>query len=98
MYGMTITSEQAKVLVDFIDDELATYVEKKVKEIDLSKEGEAFKCYETTHSALMDIKGYALDIVKYASQHSGTMRTPNSYPLPYIKDDTSEDLWHNHST
>ena len=31
MFGMTISSSQAKTLVDFIDAEKANYIEEKVK-------------------------------------------------------------------
>ena len=32
MFGMTISSSQAKTLVDFIDAEKANYIEEKVRE------------------------------------------------------------------
>jgi|TARA_B100000902_G_scaffold359602_1_gene375521 hypothetical protein len=100
MYGMTISSKQANILVDFIDEEMAEYVEKKVKGVDLSEQGKAFSTYEETRTALMEVKGYATDIIKYARQHSGTMTTPNAYPLPYYREDNSEliDPWQNQST
>ena len=44
------------------------------------------KIYKEIHADLEDIKHYANDIIQYARCHSGTMSTPNAYPLPYHKD------------
>ena len=51
------------------------------------------KIYKEIHADLEDIKHYANDIIKYARCHSGTMSTPNAYPLPYHKDSDYEDPW-----
>ena len=49
--------------------------------------------YKEIHADLEEIKHYATDIIKYARSHSGTMSTPNAYPLPYHKDSDYEDPW-----
>ena len=76
MFGMTISSSQAKTLVDFINAEKANYIEEKVKGIPTQKN--AMEIYKEIHAALEEIKHYATDIIKYASSHSGTMSTPNA--------------------
>ena len=93
MFGMTISSSQAKTLVDFIDAEKANYIEEKVKGIPNQKN--AMEIYKEIHANLEEIKHYATDIIKYARCHSGTMSTPNAYPLPYHKDN---ELSLNHKT
>ncbi len=91
MFGMTISSSQAKTLVDFINAEKANYIEEKVKGIPTQKN--AMEIYKEIHADLEEIKHYATDIIKYARSHSGTMSTPNAYPLPYHKDSDYEDPW-----
>ena len=91
MFGMTISSSQAKTLVDFIDAEKANYIEEKVKGIPSQKN--AMEIYKEIHANLEEIKHYANDIIQYARCHSGTMSTPNAYPLPYHKDSDYEDPW-----
>ena len=91
MFGMTISSSQAKTLVDFINSEKANYIEEKVKGIPTQKN--AMKIYKEIHADLEDIKHYANDIIQYARCHSGTMSTPNAYPLPYHKDSDFDDPW-----
>ena len=91
MFGMTISSSQAKTLVDFINAEKANYIEEKVKGIPTHKN--AMEIYKEIHADLEEIKHYATDIIKYARSHSGTMSTPNAYPLPYHKDSDYEDPW-----
>ena len=49
--------------------------------------------YKEIHANLEEIKHYATDIIKYARCHSGTMSTPNAYPLPYHKDSDFGDPW-----
>ena len=89
MFGMTISSSQAKTLVDFINAEKANYIEEKVKGIPTQKN--AMEIYKEIHADLEEIKHYATDIIKYARSHSGTMSTPNAYPLPYHIDSDYED-------
>ena len=91
MFGMTISSSQAKTLVDFIDAEKANYIEEKVKGIPSQKN--AMEIYKEIHANLEEIKHYANDIIQYARCHSGTMSTPNAYPLPYHKDSEYGDPW-----
>ena len=91
MFGMTISSSQAKTLVDFINAEKANYIEEKVKGIPTQKN--AMEIYKEIHADLEEIKHYATDIIKYARSHSGTMSTPNAYPLPCHKDSDYEDPW-----
>ena len=92
MFGMTISASQAKTLVDFINAEEANYIEEKVKEVPEQKN--AMALYKEIRSDLEEIKHYATDIIKYARCHSGTMSTPNAYPLPYHKDnELGEDPW-----
>ena len=92
MFGMTISASQAKTLVDFINAEEANYIEEKVKEVPEQKN--AMALYKEIRSDLEEIKHYATDIIKYARCHSGTMSTPNAYPLPYTKDsDLYDDPW-----
>ena len=74
MFGMTISSSQAKTLVDFIDAEKANYIEEKVKGIPSQKN--AMEIYKEIHANLEEIKHYANDIIQYARCHSGTMSTP----------------------
>ena len=96
MFGMTISSSQAKTLVDFINAEKANYIEEKVKGIPTQKN--AMKIYKEIHADLEEIKHYASDIIKYARCHSGTMTTPNAYPIPYHKDSDIGDPWKQHKT
>ena len=91
MFGMTISSSQAKTLVDFIDREMAQYIEEKVKEVPDQKN--AMEIYKNLHQNLTDIKTYATDVVKYARCHSGTMTTPNAHPIPYHKGSNIGDPW-----
>ena len=91
MFGMTISASQAKTLVDFINAEEANYIEEKVKEVPEQKN--AMALYKLIHSDLEEIKHYATDIIKYARIHSGTMSTPNAYPLPCLKDNDLGDPW-----
>mgnify|MGYP005732178257 CR=1 FL=1 len=91
MFGMTISSSQAKTLVDFINSEKANYIEEKVKRVPSEKN--AMEIYKEIHANLEEIKHYATDIIKYARCHSGTMSTPNVYPLPYHKDSDIGDPW-----
>ena len=91
MFGMTISSSQAKTLVDFINAEKANYIEEKVKGIPTQKN--AMEIYKEIHADLEEIKHYATDIIKYARSHSGTMSTPIAYPLPYHKYSDYEDPW-----
>ena len=91
MFGMTISSSQAKTLVDFINAEKANYIEEKVKGIPTQKN--AMEIYKEIHANLEDIKHYANAIIQYARCHSGTMSTPNAYPMPYHKDSDYEDPW-----
>ena len=67
MFGMTISSSQAKTLVEFINAEKANYIEEKVKGIPNQKN--AMKIYKEIHADLEDIKHYADDIIKYARCH-----------------------------
>ena len=91
MFGMTISSSQAKTLVDFINSEKANYIEEKVKRVPSEKN--AMEIYKEIHANLEEIKHYATDIIKYARCHSGTMTTPNAYPIPYHKDSNIGDPW-----
>lgn len=85
MSSMALSTKQATVLVEFINEELSEYVEKKVKQIDLTKEGEAFKCYEETRTALMEIREYAEEVIEYARNNSGTWSAPDAVSIPYTK-------------
>ena len=96
MFGMTISSSQAKTLVDFINSEKANYIEEKVKRVPSEKN--AMEIYKEIHANLEEIKHYATDIINYARCHSGTMSTPNVYPLPYHKDSDIGDPWKQHKT
>mgnify|MGYP001296732539 FL=1 len=96
MFGMTISSSQAKTLVDFINSEKANYIEEKVKRVPSEKN--AMEIYKEIHANLEEIKHYATDIIKYARCHSGTMSTPNVYPLSYHKDSDIGDPWKQHKT
>ena len=53
MFGMTISSSQAKTLVEFINAEKANYIEEKVKGIPNQKN--AMKIYKEIHADLEDI-------------------------------------------
>lgn len=99
MSSMEISSTQAKVLIDFINDEMSEYVEKKVKDVDLAQQGEAFRVYEETRTALVDVREQASQIIEYARLHSGTMSTPKHLEVPYTtKKSEISDPWQSQNT
>ena len=71
--------------MDGTTEDLSEYVDKKVKQIDLTKEGEAFKCSEETRTALMEIREYAEEVIEYARNNSGTWSAPDAVSIPYTK-------------